>query len=244
MTCGIYKLNFAGTDKVYIGQSVDIEDRFRQHLRFMRKGMSPKKLQAGYDKYGAPALSIIATCTTEELDSFEDEAIDIFDSYNNGFNSLQSSLHSPQLRGEEHGNAKFTNSQILMAATLLQDISYTFSNISKITGVSEDIVSKISSGHCHLWLYDEEPAIWANIKTLKNKRLKLNAYSRGDKISAKNQGIVYPRIQSPEGVVYTIENAYAFAREYGLRGNHLTEVLNGHRKSHMGWKLCQEELVL
>ena len=130
-----------------------------------------------------------------------------------------------------------------MAATMLQDPQNFFKNIEKVTGVSEDIVSKISSGSCHLWLEEEEPDIWLSIQLLKNKRLKLNAFARGDKNSAKVRGIVYPNIVSPNGDTYTVENAYAFAREHGLRGNHLTEVLNGHRKSHMGWKVCQEEQV-
>ena len=90
---------------------------------------------------------------------------------------------------------------------------------------------------------EEYPEKFNTIASLKNTRLASGAIRRGDKISAKNRGIVYPKIKSPDGELYTVENAYAFARQHGLRGNHLTEVLNGHRKSHMGWKVCQEEQV-
>lgn len=243
MTIGIYKLNFLGTDKVYIGQSVNIEDRFRQHARFMRSGKAARKLQKAHDLYGMPSIEVLVECSIEELNSLENEAIHIFNSFNNGLNSLENSMDSPRLRGEEHGNAKFSKDQILLVATLLQDPQNFFKDIEKITGVSEDTISKISSGSCHLWLEEEEPSMWFNIQLLKNKRLKLNAFVRGDKNSAKARSIVYPKIMSPDGNTYTIENAYAFAREHGLRGNHLTEVLNGHRKSHMGWKVCQEEQV-
>lgn len=243
MTIGIYKLIFPGTDKVYIGQSVNIEDRYRQHCRFMCAGKAAKKLQNAYILYGLPKVEILLVCNREELDVLENEAIEIFDSFNNGFNSVEFSDSAPLLKGAQHGNAKFTKDQILLSATLLQDPNNTFSDISSIIGVSEEMLSKISSGISHVWLSEEEPEIWKNIQNLRNKRTKLGAYRRGDKISAKNTGIIYPKIRSPDGNVYEVENAYAFAREHGLRGNHLTEVLNGHRKSHMGWKVCQEEQV-
>lgn len=202
-----------------------------------------KKLQNAYTLYGLPKIEILVVCSIEELDILENEAIEIFDSFNTGFNSVECSDSAPLLKGAEHGNAKFTKDQILLSATLLQDPNNTFLDISSITGVSEETISKISSGVCHIWLSEEEPEVWKNIANLRNKRTKLGAYKRGDKISAKNTGITYPKIKSPDGSVYDVENAYAFARQHGLRGNHLTEVLNGRRKSHMGWKVCQEEQV-
>ena len=55
-------------------------------------------------------------------------------------------------------------------------------------------------------------------------------------------GIIYPTIKDPQGTIYTIDNAYRFAKEHGLAPNHFQEVLNGHRKSHKGWKTCPEEV--
>ena len=37
MTCGIYKLVFNGTAKIYIGQSLNIESRYRDHVYFLNK---------------------------------------------------------------------------------------------------------------------------------------------------------------------------------------------------------------
>lgn len=243
MTCGIYKLSFAGTDKVYIGQSVNIEKRFIQHKSDMVGGRASPRMLEAYKLYGLPELEILCTCSSQELSVLEEEAINIFNSVSNGFNTFTSSNEAPILKGAEHGNSKFTKEQIVKTAELLTDINMSFADIHKITGVSVATIGSISSLSCHLWLSEEYPNIHAKIAELKNTRIAANSIKRGDKISAKNQGIVYPKIVSPNGEIYEVENAYAFARAHGLRGNHLTEVLNGHRKTHMGWKVCQDEQV-
>jgi predicted GIY-YIG superfamily endonuclease len=52
MTIGIYRLIFPNTDKCYIGQSVNIERRYLQHLRDMEKGTAARKMQHAYSIYG------------------------------------------------------------------------------------------------------------------------------------------------------------------------------------------------
>ncbi len=243
MTIGIYKLNFNSTDGVYIGQSINIEKRFIQHKTDMRNSRSSPKLQKAYLDHGLPNLEILCECSIQELDSLEEEAIQIFDCVENGFNTYTSSIDAPVLKGSQHGNAKFSKEQILYVAELLTDPTNSFAEISRITKVTVATIAAISSLSVHLWILEERPDLYEKIKELKNTRIALNSIKRGDSISAKNQGISYPPIKDPQGVVYKIDNAYAFAREHGLRGNHLTEVLNGHRKSHMGWKVCPEEQV-
>ena len=75
MTCGIYKLNFNNTEKVYIGQSIDIESRFSKHKSALSRGVAAPKLQAAHTLYGIPNLEILTECAISELNSYEKETI-------------------------------------------------------------------------------------------------------------------------------------------------------------------------
>ena len=50
---GIYQIRCVANDKIYIGSSVDLLNRWRDHCRTLRSGdHSNKHLQAAWDKYG------------------------------------------------------------------------------------------------------------------------------------------------------------------------------------------------
>lgn len=241
MTIGIYMLRFTNTTKVYIGQSVNIEKRYLQHKANLVNKISNRKLNDAFSMFGLPRLEILLECSTEELDSEEDLALEIFDSVKNGFNVYQYANQAPSTNtGTGAPNAKFTKAQIIEVFELLLNNTLTFMEISNKTGVTVGVISNIACGRIHTWLSDEYPAMY---NTLIQQIGDRNRGSVSEKLSAKAKGITYPSIKSPEGVKYTIDNAYKFARSMGLAGNHLTEVLNGHRKSHKGWKLCQDVLV-
>lgn len=243
MTIGIYCLKFNGTDKVYIGQSDNIERRFKEHLRLFKNYTASTKLQEAYNTYGSPNLLILAESSLDDLDIFEDEAISIYNSVNNGFNTYSYSNQAPTRKyGEESGNAKFTNGQILEVFFLLiSDKYYSADEISKITQVSSDIISKISCCSLHNWIRELYPMEYDILISKKYTRKAASSNLVSIKLGANKQGIKYPSIKSPEGIIFEIDNAYRFAKERGLAPNHFQEVLNGHRKSHKGWRLlpCQ-----
>ncbi len=243
MTIGIYRLIFKDTDKTYIGQSVRIEVRYLEHLRNIKNGTANTKLLEANKLYGKPELDIILECPIEELDTWEDEAIEIFNSVDNGFNLYKYSNQAPSYTGEYgYGNTKYSKDQIIDSFNLLvdrPDLSYT--DISKITNVTTAAVSSISNLSTHTWLSQEYPSRYEALKNMLGTRGNKSSTIVSEKLSAKSQGIVYPVLYDPLGNAYIVENAYRFAREHSLAGNHLTEVLNGHRKSHKGWKICQDE---
>jgi group I intron endonuclease len=242
MTVGIYRLVFSNTEKCYIGQSVNIEKRYLQHLVSMRNNLANYKLNEAYKVYGKPTLDILVECRLDELDGCEDESIEIFNSVDNGFNIYRFANQAPvSAKGPLSGNAKFSRNQILQVFDLLIDHpELSASQIEILTNVSTGVVSSISCGKIHTWLQEEFPDRYSKLLSQIGTRSKSNTIT-SDKLSAKSKGIVYPLIKSPSGSTYIVENVYRFAREHDLAGNHLTEVLNGHRKSHKGWKLCQEE---
>jgi group I intron endonuclease len=242
MTCGIYALKFTGTDKVYIGQSLNIENRYKQHLADLVSNRSNCKMLEARSLYGLPKLEILLDCSAEELDELEDLAIEIWDAVDNGFNIYRTANEAPTYTGHGYGNTKYSREQILAIFNLLVDTDKSFSEISGLTGIPIPTISNIAISRSHLWLRKECPDSYSKLVSKStSRRYVISNTILSDKLSAKSKGIVYPKLRSPVGDIYSVDNASKFAKENGLAANHLLEVLNGHRKSHKGWKLCQEE---
>lgn len=201
------------------------------------------KMQKAHSLYGYPvSYTILAECAPAELDNTELEAIQIFNSVENGFNTYSTPFDAPVYTGYGYGNTKYTENDLLKVFVLLAEGSLTYKEIEKVVNIPASTISSISSKTSHLWLFEKYPDIAEVLSTVDRKNIGIKAVS--DKLSAKAKGISYKKIQSPDGSVHSIDNVYSFARTHGLAGNHLTEVLNGHRKSHKGWRLCQDEQVL
>ena len=231
MTCGIYVLKFKGTNKVYVGQSENIEYRYKKHLQMLKRGDHNYKMQQAYITYGSPELEIILPgLTKEELNAHEYEAFKIYDSISDGFNiAEQPSIHG---NGELNPASKYSNEKIIEVLLLLIDVNNTYKHIESVTGVSISTVRHIANQEAHCWLQHTHPSEYLQLENLKSKR------SFG-KNTAKDRGIVYPTILSPTGEEYNITNIAAFAKEHNLDSSGLAKVLKKRPKyhSHKGWKL-------
>ena len=89
MSIGIYKIKNLINGKLYIGQSVNIEQRWRFHIMELRNNRHHSSyLQNAWNKYGDDnfEFSIIEECRIDQLDIREMYWIDKFDSYKNGYN--------------------------------------------------------------------------------------------------------------------------------------------------------------
>lgn len=82
---GIYKITNLINGKVYIGQSINIERRWQEHL-YQSSGCS--LLKYALHKYGVDNFSfeVIEECRQEELNEKEKLWIQYYDSFNNGYN--------------------------------------------------------------------------------------------------------------------------------------------------------------
>ena len=92
-TCGIYKITNIDTDKVYIGQSSNIEKRWNTHIKRLNNNTHINKhLQAAWNKYGADRFKFTVFMEVEEskLDEWEVFLIKAIDLQNPdyGYNKL------------------------------------------------------------------------------------------------------------------------------------------------------------
>lgn len=88
---GIYKIENKVNGKVYIGQSIDIEKRWKCHTSYLNSGIHHNKhLQSAWDKYGEEnfEFKLVEECDAENLNQKEIYWIDYYDSYinKNGYN--------------------------------------------------------------------------------------------------------------------------------------------------------------
>lgn len=231
MTCGIYKLNFNNTDAVYIGQSINIEKRFKEHIKDLRNNSHSIKMNEAFKLFGLPILETLIECSNTELDLIENEAIDIWDAVASGFNTLSEANGGYKLRGEDAHVAIYSNSQILEVFNYLIDYpNLSLKDISIITRVAYGTVAMVSQGASHKWLAEVYPNRYDTLLNLKGSRYSLSN-------SAGRMGIEYPKIISPIGIVYIVTHCTTFAKLHNLELSALNRVLNSVRKSHKGWKL-------
>lgn len=90
--CGIYMIRNRINGKMYIGQSIDIHDRWDEHIYSLRGGYHINNhLQRAWNKYHENNFdfSIIEECSEDELDDKEIFWIAKYDSYYNGYNQTK-----------------------------------------------------------------------------------------------------------------------------------------------------------
>lgn len=233
--CGIYKLLFTGTDKVYIGQSINIGKRYKQHLSLLRANSASNKLQYAYDTFGVPHLEVLLECSALELDCEETEAINIFNSVDCGFNTLYSAVDMPKANnsGTNHGLSKYTKDQLIQVLHNIASTDLDYSAISKLTGVNYNTIASISAGNTHVWLKEYDLAAYSNMSDKKFTR----NFGKDSNCLFK-QGKPLPVVLSPEGVEFVVQNATKFARDNNIPKSTFRNILIGRAvNSKCGWRL-------
>lgn len=247
MTIGIYALYWEEQDLIYIGQSQNIESRFKEHIRKLKNNYHTNyKVTEAYNLYGNPSVQIIEICSLDDLNQLE-----IF--WTKEFNSLHGSNGLNIIEAGSVGYGAYSNSsvytkwQILKVFSLLRRIPViSYKLISIRTKVKTHTISDIVNGKSHLWISTEYPEKYLELKTLVQQRL-VKSYG-----TAKNIGKIYPAISDSLGNIYTnIENLSEFCRnipeftkdpEQARKG--LSRLLSGKLKSYIGWKVIKESNLL
>lgn len=86
MSCGIYKITNTINNKVYIGQSINIEDRWKKH-KYAKDGFA---IHQAIQKYGVDnfTFEILEECPKELLDNREIYWISYYNSLKKGYNMI------------------------------------------------------------------------------------------------------------------------------------------------------------
>lgn len=88
---GIYKITNTITQQCYIGQAVDIDKRWKEHCKFGLGIDTPpgNKLYKAISEYGLQNFSfeMLEECKKEQLNQKQKFYINLYDSYNFGYNS-------------------------------------------------------------------------------------------------------------------------------------------------------------
>ena len=137
---GIYKIENQVNGKVYIGQSINITQRWRQHRTYYQIDMD-KVLYKAMRKYGIENFSfeVIEECEATKLNDREIYWIEYYNSYYEGYNSDKggSTGYHP---------IKLSDDDVLEIINLLEYSSLTQRDIAKMFQVGEDTISEINQG--------------------------------------------------------------------------------------------------
>jgi hypothetical protein len=77
MASGIYRLTFS-SGKFYIGKSLDLETRWKQHFNKFALSKAARPMQLEYDRCGLPQTEVIFDCHQDHIDIMEEWLIDQF----------------------------------------------------------------------------------------------------------------------------------------------------------------------
>lgn len=164
---GIYKLQFSNKC-AYIGQSIDVARRKKQHIYGMTSGRHyNNSIVQAFKEYGEPEFLILEECTIEQLNERELHYASI--------ESLNLLNRAPIIGTSDpdlvlHHNKKYSKEQILKVAELLVDRYISFKEIEDITEVNSTTVAAISMEHAHGWLKESVPEIYSKMIDLKGTR--------------------------------------------------------------------------
>ena len=89
---GIYKITFLPTNQCYIGQAKDLKERIRTHIKAGSCHIDTPSNNKLYEKMGKNSIQnftfqILEYCSIEKLNQKEKYYIDLYQSYDYGFNS-------------------------------------------------------------------------------------------------------------------------------------------------------------
>ena len=145
MSCGIYKITNLINNKQYIGQSINIENRWvKEKYRAFEKDSSEynRTLSKAFRDFGIENFSfeIIEECPKELLNEKEKYYIEKYDTYFNGYNETTGGTLN------ENNCIKISKEELLKIYDLLINSSLSQKEIALLFNVGQDTISNINQG--------------------------------------------------------------------------------------------------
>lgn len=193
MTCGIYKVENLINGKIYIGQSVNIENRKLEHLS--HAGCDKTKFHRALSAYGKNNFkwSILEECDRDKLNEREIYWISVYDSFKNGYNMTSGGDGAERKAISQYdlqGNYIRDYGSITEASL---DLKIPMSNISQ--AITKNGNHKSAGGFQWTYKGDPPPGKWQKI--YKNNEWR---YKGGRPKGSKQQDIIKQwRKSNPKG---------------------------------------------
>lgn len=148
----IYKITNNINKKVYIGQTNDIDRRFKEHKRCGSYEENEKLLYRAINKYGIDNFSF--DIIEGPIKNYNEREIYWINYYNSfvanknswGYNMTPGGEEPPHPKGEEHHYATHTLEDIEKIISLLKNTKLSFLEISKTFNYSRSAIERINQG--------------------------------------------------------------------------------------------------
>lgn len=235
MISGVYKITNNINGKVYIGKSINIQQRWQEHKRHY-KYVDNIVLYKAFRKYGVEnfTFEILCEAPEQEIDSLEVKYIEEYNcctksGRDSGYNMTFGGDANVHLSGEWNGNSKMTCEEVW-------EIREAYKNGRQKREVYGQYSHKISfNTFCDIWTGKRWNFINMNVYTEENKRFQRSNY---DKIKSHetirvltDEQVLEIRDFYNEGILTKAE-VYKNYKEY-INPNTFNDVWNNNTFQHI-----------
>ena len=223
MTCGIYMIQNKVNGKIYIGQTLDIEDRWEKHKYMLRGGYhSNKHLQRAWNKYGEEnfEFSILLECEESQLNTFEEYYIFELMTYDDkvGYNKNYGGSSG---RPTEETKRKISENNIWNDKERCEEQRKKISETMKGKAKSEETKKKISETEKGKIVSEETRRKMSESR--KGKKYNKHKIREGGNTNSKPVVQIDPNTNE---VVNTYYGANEAERQTGFHNGHISECCN------------------
>ena len=162
------------TNKPYIGQTEDLENRKQEHFSHLKIGNHPcVEMQKDYNKYGEDSFrfSILENCEKDKLNHLEDYYILSYNAISNGYNSKRGNIVSMSERNfcgndmlksepwevvlSELHNDKCSREEMCTREVCLQTYIYEMNQMYKQNKTISDYLEYIINNNSKFYVYEK-----------------------------------------------------------------------------------------
>ena len=214
MIKAIYKITNLINNKIYIGQTVHPNKRWREHQQRAKTHYDNYPIHLAINKYGAENFSFEILEWTEQYD---DEELRLIKQYNsispNGYNLIEGG-HSPIMLGEDHPRNTISNKNVLAIIQELKDNELSDRELAIKYDVSDKIIADINHGYSHKQENEKYPI-----------RIK-----KGQQYLSEEQVLEIKEL--------LINSQFSFteiAKQYNTTKTNISQINNGRSFNRFGW---------
>lgn len=225
-SCGIYLIKNKITGDSYIGSSVNVKKRFKEHLGLLRRRKHVNRfLQNAFNKYGEQYFDFILVCNCSENLQFYLEQVYI-DSCNPTYNIVKNVEGSP-MKGRKHSN----KSKELMKGRDCWNKGIPRTEKERILmSIRRKEVAKNTSIDKKILYKNRTSSFLKENKPFKNKNHSdfFKEDIRNFKIKGRKKILCHQN-----GKIYLAQND--IHKDLGIKQGHISENLNGKRPNVKGY---------